>query len=235
MKNNFDLKKFLVENKLTSNSRLLEDLDFDFTTADSGDQYDADFGDDSDDNDSDDASDSDDSQNPDKFDDQRTIPAWKAIKAAMQGEKGRLLSFISITTDDRQESINWGSVKEGGHSIGVAVSMDDDFKYITVDVLYDSQDQKVELDNTFKTMAKYKYYEGKSSTQYKIPASETSKVIQPLKAAAALATASKEIKVGLKVGGSPDVGSNTGPMEPGPASTKPGGSVKIGGKPFTGR
>ena len=232
MKNNFDLKKFLVENKLTSNSRLLED--FDVLSGGDLDQYDADF-DDADDDQGDGVDDGDDSQDPDKFDDQRTIPAWKAIKAAMQGEKGRLLSFISITTDDRQESINWGSVKEGGHSIGVAVSMDDDFKYITVDVLYDSQDQKAELDNTFKTMAKYKYYEGKSSTQYKIPASETSKVIQPLKAAAALATASKEIKVGLKVGGSPDVGSNTGPMEPGPASTKAGGSVKVGGKPFTGR
>ena len=43
MKNNFDLKKFLVENKLTSNSRLLED--FDVLSGGDLDQYDADFDD----------------------------------------------------------------------------------------------------------------------------------------------------------------------------------------------
>ena len=165
MKNNFDLKKFLVENKLTSNSRLLEDLDFDFTAADDTDQYDADFGDD-DSDDSDDNSDGDDSQNPDKFDDQKNIPAWKALKSALQGDKGRLLSFINYDTDDRQESLNWGTAKEAGHSIGVAVSMDNDFKYLTVNLLSDSQQQKAELNNAFKALEKYKDYEEYVENRY---------------------------------------------------------------------
>jgi len=228
MKNNFDLKKFLVENKLTSNSRLLEDLDFDFTAADDADQYDADFGDD-DGDDSDDNSDGDDSQNPDKFDDQKNIPAWKALKSALQGDKGRLLSFVNYDTDDRQESLNWGTAKEAGHSIGVAASMDNDFKYLTVNLLSDSQEQKAELNNAFKALEKYKDYEGQSSTSYKIPASEASKVIQPLKAAAALATASKV----LPTNNSGGIG-DSGPVKAGPAST-PQGSVKVGGKAFTGR
>ena len=234
MKNNFDLKKFLVENKLTSNSRLLEDLDFDFTTADSGDQYDADFGDDSDDsddNDSDDASDSDDSQNPDKFDDQKNIPAWKALKSALQGDKGRLLSFINFDTDDRQESLNWGTTKEAGHSTGVAVGMDNDFKYIEVTLLYHSAEDEAAMTNTLKALEKYKSFEGQSSTIYKIPASEASKLVQPLKAAAALATASKTV---ADKGSFGDLGNKTGQVKGGPVPTQ-AGSAKVGGKPFTGR
>jgi len=227
MKNNFDLKKFLVENKLTSNSRLLEDLDV--LSGGDFDQYDADF-DDADDDQGDGVDDGDDSQDPDKFDDQRTIPAWKALKAALQGDKGRLLSFINYDTDDRQETLNWGTVKEAGHSIGLGVGMDNDFKYITVDVLYDSQEQETQMNNALKALEKYKDYEGQSSTQYKIPASEASKLVQPLKAAAALATASKELPTD-KPG---DLGNKTGPVGPGPA-VKQAGSVKVGGKPFTGR
>jgi hypothetical protein len=230
MENNFDLKKFLTENKLTSNSRLLEDFDFDFTAADDVDQYDADFGDD-DDDDSDDSSDGDDSQDPNKFDDQRTIPAWKAVKTALQGEKGRLLSFINFTTDDRQETLNWGTTKEAGHSIGVSVGMDDDFKYMEVTTLYHSAEDEAVMNNTLKGLEKYKTYEGQSSSIYKIPANEASKLIEPVKAAAALATASKTI---ADKGSFGDLGNKTGPVGPGPA-IKQAGSVKVGGKPFTGR
>jgi len=232
MKNNFDLKKFLIENKLTNNSRLLEDLDFDFTSADDVDQYDADFGDnDDDDNDDNNNSDGDDLQHADKFDDQKNIPAWKALKSALQSDKGRLLSFVNFDTDDRQESLNWGTAKEAGHSMGVAASMDNDFKYLTVNLVSDTQEQKAELNNAFKALAKYKDYEGKSSTSYKIPASEASKLIQPLKAAAALATASKTV---ADKGSFGDLGNKTGQVKPGPATT-PQGSVKVGGKAFTGR
>ena len=224
MKNNFDLKKFLVENKLTSNSRLLEDLDFDFTSADDTDQYDADFGDDDGDN-----SDGDDSQDPDKFDDQRNIAAWKIVKAALHGQKGRLLSFISSATDDRQETLNWGAIKEDGHSIGFGVGMDDTFKYITVDVLYDSEEQGTQMNNALKALEKYKDYEGTVATRYTVPASKVHEIIQPLKIGAALATASKTLPASDIRGA---LGDKTGPIEPGPAK-KADGSVYIDGKRIT--
>lgn len=229
MKDNFDLKKFLVENKLTSNSRLLEDLDFDFTSADDTDQYDADFGDEDGDDDDGDNSDGDDSQDPDKFDDQRNIAAWKIVKAALQGQKGRLLSFISSVTDDRQETLNWGAIKEDGHSIGFGVGMDDNFKYITVDVVYDSEEQGTQMNNALKALEKYKDYKGISSTRYTVPASEVHTIIQPLKIGAALATASKTLPASDIRGA---LGNNTGPIGPGPVD-KPDGSVYIGGKRIT--
>jgi hypothetical protein len=220
MENNFDLKKFLTENKLTSNSRLLEDFDLDFTAADDDDQYDADFGDD------DGGDDGDDSQDPNKFDDQRNIAAWKIVKAALQGHKGRLLSFISYATDDRQETLNWGAIKEDGHSIGFGVGMDDDFKFITVDVVYDSEEQGTQMNNALKALEKYKDYKGTTSAHYKIPASEVHKIIQPLKTGAALATASKTLPPADIRGA---LGDKTGPMGPGPVD-KPDGSVSIDGK-----
>jgi len=227
MKNNFDLKKFLIENKLTSNSRLLEDLDFDSVSADDVDQYDADFGDD--DDDSDDNSDGDDSQDSDKFDDQRNVAAWKIVKAALQGHKGRLLSFISSVTDDRQETLNWGAIKEDGHSIGFGVGMDNDFKYITVDVSYDSEEQGTQMNKALKALEKYKDWEGITTTHYKIPASEVHEIIQPLKTGAALATASKTLPPADIRGA---LGDKTGPMGPGPVD-KPDGSVYIDGKRMT--
>lgn len=231
MKDNFDLKKFLVENKLTSNSRLLEDFDFDFTAADDSNQYDADFGDDDDDDDTSDGDNSHDFQPPE---DQKNIPAWKALKSSLQGDKGRLLRFTDYDTEGKVETLNWGTAKEAGHSMGVGVGMDKDFKYIEVTLLHHSQEDQAAMNNAFKQagLSQYKnQFSSDTGSSYKIPVSDASKVVQPLKTVAALAD-----KSGPEAdkGSFGDLGNKTGPVKAGPATT-PQGSVKVGGKTFTGR
>jgi hypothetical protein len=235
MENNFDLKKFLTENKLTSNSRLLEDFDFDFTAADDDDQYDADFGDNDGDDDSGNGTGDDYTQHLDKFDDQSKIPAWKAIKSSLQAEKGRLISFIDrYATDDRFETLNYGTTKEAGHSMGVSVGMDTGFKYIEVDLLHHSKADKATMNNVFEKagLTKSRDYDGDNSSRYKIPVNEYQKVTGPLKVVAKMAQTSPPEKAVVDKSNFGNLGDKTGPMGPGPVD-KPDGSVYIDGKRIT--
>ena len=226
MENNFDLKKFLVENKLTKNAQLLEDIGFADIHTDYSDYDDYDDGDDDGDDDSGKIKKDKygyDKDDPDKWTpkDQKDDPTWKVLKSKLTGVKDAKYKFIRFTdydTDHKVETMNWGTMKEAGHSIGVGAGMSDDGKFIQISVVTHTPEDEAAMKAIFAGIKQYS-----DSYGYKVPSSEISKVIEPLKLAAQKANTSPPEKGGgLKVGGKPDVGSNTGQMGPGPITTPKG-------------
>jgi hypothetical protein len=163
-----------------------------------------------------------------------TDRAWESIKSDLKSTNPMLIISKDYTTELPFQSLNWGTTsnKNTGERGAIGVVYTKGSKTVDLDFFSDTNPEVISklTENAKEAGISLSFFY--NGAQAKIPVDQVSKIVNFIKTSLPMLKGAPRQKVGLKVGGNYDVGSNTGPMEPGPVD-KPDGSVYIGGKRIT--
>lgn len=159
--------------------------------------------------------------------------SWEAIKSSLKSTNPRLIVSKDYMTEVPFESLNWGTAGKGAGKAkgGIVLQHTKGSKTVELKFFSDSNPEvKEQLLVNAKKAGIQLTSQGRMATA-EIAVDQASKIASFIEASLPIlqGTPSK-----LTVGGGPDIGSNTGQIKGGPVAT-PAGSVKVGGKSFTGQ
>jgi hypothetical protein len=163
-----------------------------------------------------------------------TDTAWEALKSDLKSTNPMLIVSKDADTGTPFQSLNWGTASNKGTGEKGALAIRHSKGSNVIEVTFFSRTNPEVLKQLVKNaneagLKLTASYSG-GTVQVSVPVAQASKLLQFIKTSTPVlqGAASQE-----KTGGSFDIGSNTGPMKAGPATTQ-AGSVKVGGKTFRG-
>ena len=165
--------------------------------------------------------------------------AWEGLKSSLKSTNPMLIISKTLDTGTPFQSLGWGTASNKGTGEKGALAILHNKGSNVIEITFFSRTNpevvKQLIKNANEAGLKLTASYTSNNVQASVPVDQAANLLQFIKTSTPLLKGeANQEKVGLKVGGSYDVGSNTGPMKAGPATT-PQGSVKVGGKTFTGR
>lgn len=163
-----------------------------------------------------------------------TDKAWETLKSDLKSTNPMLIVSKDADTGTPFQSLNWGTASNKGTGEKGALAIRHSKGSNIIEVTFFSRTNPEVLKQLVKNaneagLKLTASYSG-GTVEVSVPVAQASKLLQFIKTSTPILQGAANQE---KTGGGFDIGSNTGPMKAGPATTSQG-SVKVGGKTFSG-